>query len=303
MASREWKWYIEYSSPFHGYLYAIKKYLYSGETAFQQVDIVDTFTYGKCLILDGKTQSAEFDEYIYHEALIHPAAVLHADPRQVLIMGGGEGAVLRELCRYPGVERIVMVDIDREVVELCRKHLPQWHRGCFEDSRVELLHVDARRYLEETNRRFDIIYSDLTEPAEEGPSHRLFTRQFYPLVKSRLKAGGILAVQAGGFSLDYLGVHAAIRNTLKLCFRNVRSYHTFIPSFDCEWGFIIAAEEKDPRSLAEEAIDRRLGGIAAQLKFYDGETHRGMFRVAKDIRRALEEDQTVIDDDHPLPIF
>lgn len=300
MAPAEWNWYIEYSSDYHGYLYAIKKYLFSGETSFQKVDIVDTFTYGRLLILDGKTQSAEFDEHIYHEALVHPAAVIHADPRQILVMGGGEGAVLREICRYNRVEQVVMVDIDSKVVEMCKEHLPGWHQGSFDDSRVELLHMDARNYLEESDHKFDIIYSDLTEPAEEGPSKLLFTREFYEMAKTKLNPGGILAVQSGGFSLDYLSIHSAIRNTLELCFKTVRSYHTFIPSFDCSWGYIIACEDSNLPYLKREAVESKLKAIEGQLRFYDGETHEGMFCIPKDIRKALHNDQTIIEDGKPV---
>ncbi|MFU8793978.1 MAG: polyamine aminopropyltransferase [Dethiobacteria bacterium] len=300
MTPLEWNWYIEYSSDYHGYLYAIRKYLFSDETPFQKVDIVDTFTYGRLLILDGKTQSAEFDEHIYHEALVHPAAVMHPGPAKVMVMGGGEGAVLRELCRYDNIEEVVMVDIDSKVVEMCIKHLPEWHQGSFDDSRVELLHMDARRYLEETDKKFDIIYSDLTEPAEEGPSKMLFTREFYNMIKTKLNPGGILAVQSGGFSLDYLSIHSAIRNTMEMNFDNVRSYHTFIPSFDCSWGYIIASADSELLNKSRAEVDRRLSPIADQLRFYDGETHEGMFCIPKDIRKALHDDQTIIEDDKPV---
>ncbi len=300
MAPAAWNWYIEYSSDYHGYLYAIRKYLFSDETPFQKVDIIDTYTYGRLLILDGKTQSAEFDEHIYHEALVHPAMVMHENPKQILVMGGGEGAMLREICRYHKVEKIIMVDIDSKVVEMCREHLPEWHQGSFDDQRVELLHMDARQYLEESVQKFDIIYSDLTEPAEEGPSKLLFTKEFYKMVQTKLNSDGILAVQAGGFSLDYLSIHSAIRNTMALVFESVRSYHTFIPSFDCSWGYIIAGIEPDQLAIGRAEIDRRLEGIAGLLKFYDGETHEGMFCIPKDIRHALEKDQTIIEDGKPV---
>lgn len=299
----QWNWYIEYVDPHSGCFFAIKRYLYSGKTSYQQVEIVDTVTYGRVLILDGKVQSAAFDEYIYHEALIHPAMVLHPEPRRILVIGGGEGAGLREILRYPRVERITMVDIDQQVVDLCREHLEQWHRGSFEDARVELNFMDARRYLEETEEQFDIIISDLTEPAEAGPSYLLFTRQFYEIVKKRLAPGGILAVQAGGLSLDYMDIHAAVRNTLRQVFRKLRSYHTHVPSFDSSWGFIIASDLHDPLVLDREEVDRRLAAVAQQLKFYDGETHEGLFRLPKNIRRALSENRTVIDDERPLAIY
>lgn len=300
MSLTEWNWYIQYSSDHHGYLYAIRKNLFSGETPFQRVDIVDTFTYGRLLLIDGKTQSAEFDEYIYHEALVHPAMVMHPDPKKIFIMGGGEGAVLREVCRYKDLKQIIMVDIDETVVEMCREHLPEWHQNSFEDDRVRLFYMDARSYLEETDHSFDIIYSDLTEPDERGPSRLLFTREFYNLLKTRLNPGGILVVQSGGFSLDYLSIHGAIKNTLEGSFKAVRSYHTFIPSFDCSWGFILASEDAGIPDIGRETIDERLKGITDQLKFYDGETHEGMFCIPKDIRRALTEDQTIIEDGKPV---
>lgn len=303
MASQAWRWYMEYTSPHHGYILAIKEYLYSGLTSFQSVDIVDTHAFGRCLILDGKIQSAQMDEHVYHEALIHPAVARHHRPRRVLIMGGGEGAVLRELCKYSFLEKIVMVDIDAEVVALCKKHLPRWHGNCFEDPRVEVLHLDARRYLAENPHQFDIIYSDLTEPAEEGPSYLLFTKQFYSLVRERLAPGGILVVQAGGISLDFIEIHAAVRNTLRLCFSRVKSYRAHIPSFNSDWGFIMACDGSVPVELPGEEVDRFLRESAVDLRFYDGETHTGMFRLPKDIREALDRDSTVIEDDHPLSIY
>ncbi|HOL17702.1 MAG TPA: polyamine aminopropyltransferase [Bacillota bacterium] len=303
MATQEWNWYVEYTSPHHGYMYAVRRHIYSGETPYQRVDLIDTFIFGRCLILDGRIQSAAVDEHIYHEALIHPALVLHRNPKRALVMGGGEGAVLRELCRHPGLEQVVMVDIDREVVELCRKHLPGWHGNCFDDPRVEVLHMDARRYLEDTKHRYDLIYSDLTEPEEEGPSRLLFTRQFFELVKNRLAPGGILTVQAGCFSIDLLEAHASIRKTLQQCFASVFSYHTYIPSFNANWGFLLASEHLDPLGVSAAEIDRRLDNLISPLKFYDGETHHGMFRVPKDIRSALAQDGKVIDDDEPLSLY
>lgn len=301
--SDQWNWYIEYVDSHCGCFFAVKRYIYSGKTSYQRVEIADTETYGRVLILDGKVQSTAFDEHIYHEALVHPALVLHPAPRRILVIGGGEGAVLREILRYPQVERVVMVDLDRQVVELCREHLEQWHRGSFEDARVELHFADARRYLAETEEHFDIIISDLTEPSTEGPSFMLFTRQFYEIVKKKLLPGGIFALQAGGLSIDYMSVHAAVRNTLRLCFSRSRSYHTYIPSFDSSWGFIVASDAHDPLALKREEVDRRLAAVAPQLEFYNGETHEGLFCLPKNIRRAFSEDQTIIEDDHPLSAY
>ncbi len=302
MTPAKWNWFIESSSEHHGTMYAIKNYLFSGETPFQKVDIIDTYTYGRLLVIEGKAQSAELDECIYHEALVHPAAVMHGKPRRVLIMGGGEGATLREVCRYQDMESIVMVDIDEQVVQMCREHLPGWHRGSFEDARVELLHMDARRYLEETDQKFDIIYSDLSESVEEGPSRMLFTREFYSMVKTKLNPGGILAVQSGDFSLQYINVHAAIRNTISSCFEAVASYHTFVPSFNCAWSYVIACEDRGMLRIDSDEIDRRIEKTADQLEFYDGETHIGMFCLPKNARKAIRDEKSIIEDSKPLAL-
>ncbi|NLZ28256.1 MAG: polyamine aminopropyltransferase [Firmicutes bacterium] len=282
---------------------AIKNQIYCGNTEFQKIEIVDTFNFGRCLILDGKIQSTEMDEYIYHEALVHPAMILHSGPRKILIIGGGEGAVIREVLKHPLVETITMVDLDREVVDLCRKHLPSWHEGAFDGEKVELLHMDARRYLADTDRKFDLIISDLTEPVDDGPSYLLFTREFYNILMQRLAPGGILTLQSGSFSLQYIEAHAAIRNTLQTCFEIVRSYQAYVPSFDSPWGFNIASREDDPLKLSPAEVDSRIKLLGADLEFYDGYTHRHMFSIPKDIRRALAEDNTIIEDQKPLIIY
>jgi spermidine synthase len=299
-----WKWFIEYTDPSQAHMYGVDKYIYSGRTAYQTVEIIDTPFFGRCLILDGKIQSAEFDEYIYHETLTHPAMVLSPSPKKILVLGGGEGAMLREILRYPSVEKVVMVDIDREVVELCQKYLPSWSNGSFSDQRVELLHVDARHYVEDTDERFDLIFSDLTEPVEDGPSYLLFTREFYCMLTEKLSANGIVALQAGSFNPRLLDVHSALYHTLRTSFKIVRSFHVFIPSFDTDWGFLFASQQIDPQSVSPAEIDRKLELInSVELKFYDGETHRGIFSIPKNIRRLRDSNQRIIEDNNPLFVY
>src|SRR5919201_2788966 len=120
-------WYTEFASPYDNHSISVRSCLFMGRTAFQNVTILDTHDYGKMLIIDDQPQSAEEDEYIYHEALVHPAMMTHPDPRRVLIIGGGEGATLREVLRYGSVECATMVDIDGELIALCKEHLEDWH--------------------------------------------------------------------------------------------------------------------------------------------------------------------------------
>src|SRR6266481_8068312 len=162
---QSYKWFFETTTPVEGHMHAIVRTLVEARTKFQQVEIMETASYGKCLVLDGRIQSSEADEFVYHEALVHPGLLaVDLPPTPVLVIGGGEGATLRETLKCPSVQRAVMVDIDDEVVALCRQHLPEMHRGAFDDPRTELRHEDARAYLERTDERFDLIIVDLVEP-------------------------------------------------------------------------------------------------------------------------------------------
>ena len=138
------KWYLEMVFPDLAVMLKVQEVLYSGKTKYQAVEVVQSEVFGRSLVLDGKTQSTEKDEHIYHESLVHPAMLLHPNPRTVFIGGGGEGGTLREALAHRSVERVTMLDLDEEVVDLCRRYLPQHHQGSFDDPRLELLHQDAR---------------------------------------------------------------------------------------------------------------------------------------------------------------
>src|SRR4030043_2399246 len=161
------KWLYDEVSPDLAQLHRIKKAIYSGRTEFQSVEIVDTRSFGVCLVLDGKIQASERDEFIYHEALVHPAMLSHPCPETVFIAGGGEGATLREVLSHKTVKQAVMIDIDEEVIATCKRFLPDYSQGAFEDERTELYHTDARDYLAKCGDTFDIIIIDLPEPIEE----------------------------------------------------------------------------------------------------------------------------------------
>jgi len=182
------RWFSDYISPDLTMLHSIKERIYSGRSKFQSIDIVNTGSFGICLILDGKIQSSEADEFIYHEALVHPAMITHPQPERVFIAGGGEGATLREVLAHKTVKRAVMVDIDEEVVSLCRRFLPSWHQNAFDDPRAELHFVDAREYLDESSDKFDVIIIDL---ADEEIDTRISTR-----ISKKLKSYDGLTHQA-----------------------------------------------------------------------------------------------------------
>jgi spermidine synthase len=281
--------------------YEAVRLVHARQTSFQKLEIADTVCYGRALFLDDKIQSAELDEFIYHEALVHPALVLHPSPRSVLIIGGGEGATLREALRHRSVARVVMVDIDKEAVAACREYLPTWHQGAFDDPRVELLHTDARTYLKEQGERFETIIVDVTDPLAGGPSYRLFTREFYELAAARLSEHGTLAVQAEGVDLGLTDAHLAIVATLAVVFPYAASYQTHVPSFGESWGFAVAAKMRDPRSLSADEVDATLAERGCtDLRSYDGEAHTRLFARPRHLRRLLAQQRQIVTDDQPV---
>lgn len=294
-------WFWEYVTPHFIQQFSISDIVYNGESEFQSIQVLDTPGFGKCLVLDGKIQCSESDEFVYHEALVHPVMITHPQPETVFIAGGGEGATLREVLAHRTVKRAVMVDLDEKVVDICRDHLPFLSDGAFEDSRTELLHVDAMKYLDETQEKFDVVIIDLTEPLEEGPAYLLYTREFYQGLRDKLTAGGLVAVQSGSTSMVIAHGFTAVVKTLSTAFPVVAPYWAEVPAFGGTWGFCIASQEVAPGELSSEDVDRRISArVDKPLRFYDGLTHRGVFALPKYLRDSLVGEERVITKDSPL---
>ena len=299
---QSYKWFFETTTPVEGHMHAIVRTIATLQTKFQQAEIMETASYGKVLVLDGRIQSSQADEFIYHDALVHPGMLTaEASPRTALVIGGGEGATLREILRYPSITRAVMVDIDGEVVDLCRRHLPEMHQGAFEDRRTEVRHEDARGYLERTAERFDFITIDLVEPLEEGPACMLFTKEFYALVHDRLTPGGTMTMQAGMTKVGELGFFTAIHRTLCEVFPVVVGYQAFISCFGTPWGFMVASRKVDPRGLSPAAVDRLVAErVPGGLAHWDGVTQEHCLSLPKYIRVAIDAQTRVSTDANPL---
>ncbi len=285
-------------------LHRIDEVLYTGRTKYQSARIVRSNRFGICLVLDGKIQSSQVDEFIYHEALVQPVMITHPGPEAVFIAGGGEGATLREVLSHKTVKRAVMVDIDEEVIALSRKYLPGYSQGAFEDGRTELHHVDARDYLAKSKDKFDIIIIDLPDPVEEGPAYLLYTREFYQIVRDRLTDSGLITVQAGSASLTELLNLTAVNNTLKSVFPIVSPYKADMPCFGGPWGFCLASFKTDPFLLSPAEVDGRIAARSLTgLRFYDGLTHQGMFSLPRYIRDATVSQHRLITDKDPLYLY
>lgn len=285
--TQHWQWYVEQFAPTETHHHAIEETYYAGKTDFQEVAIIRTAVFGTMLILDGDTQSSQADEKIYHEALVHPALAGCRDRSNVLILGGGEGATLREVLRAPDVASCTMVDIDGQVVELARKYLSQWADGAFEDSRARLVIGDALAFLSQDTGRYGAIISDLTEPLEDSPSNPLYCDDVFLSIKARLAPGGVYALQASTGGLHNMTLHAKIARSLRKHYRFVRSFYTHVPAFDNDWAFIACSDHADIAALDDYAIDAYVATLRGDNFFYDSETHRRLFSLPLYLRREL----------------
>lgn len=287
--TQHWQWYVEEFALTERHLHAVEELLAAGRSAFQQYAILRTPIFGKLLVLDGDTQSSQGDERIYHETLVHPAMAAVERPRQVLILGGGEGATLREVLRHPGIERCTMVDIDGEVVELCKHHLPEWGDGAWDDPRARVVIGDARAFLNEDGDRYDVVISDLTEPLPDSPSWPLFNDAVFRGVKARLSTGGVYVLQASTAAFHNLELHVKMARTLRGHFTYVRSFLTHVPAFDTTWAFLACSDAVDVAALDGDRIEHYVAQLRGENFFYDAETHRRLFALPLYLRRALTE--------------
>ena len=291
--TERWQWYVERFGPAEFHHHAVEEVYYAGRTPFQDVAVIRTATFGKMLVIDGDTQSSQADERIYHESLVHPALAALGERGRVLILGGGEGATLREVLRRSDVANCAMVDIDGDVVALSKRYLPEWSAGAFDDPRACVVIGDALTFLKESGEPFDAIISDLTEPLEGSPSNPLFCEDVFLDIKRRLTPEGVYVLQASTAGLHNMALHAKMARTLRRHYRYVRSSYTHVPAFDNDWAFLTCSDAVDVAALPAERIDAYVRGLRGENFFYDAETHRRLFNLPLYLRRELERDGDV----------
>ena len=279
----------------------VREVFYSGSTAYQKVEVIDSELFGRSLVLDGKTQSTERDEHIYHETLVHPAMLCHPDPKQVFIGGGGEGGTLREVLCHNSVEMATMVDLDPEVVALCRQYLPNHHLGSFDDPRTNLIHEDARAYLQNTPDLYDVIILDLVDPLEGGTAALLYTQEFYALAKARLNSGGVLVTQSGPAGLlSFKECFTTIFNTLGTLFDHIKAVQVHVPAFQTLWGFTIVSDTAFPEVSEDDAESELARRLSKKLKYLDGVSYSNMHSLLKFQRDGLSTEKRINKDSDPV---
>ncbi len=265
----------EKHTAYHGLYFKIKRVLYSEESPFQKIEVVENEFFGKILFLDNLVQTTEKDEFFYHEMLTHPALVTHPSPKNVLIIGGGDGGALRETLRYP-IKKTVLVEIDKKVIEVSKKFFPQMARS-FEDKRVEIVIANGSDYVKNLKEKFDIIIVDSSDPV--GPSKALFKKEFYQLLKSRINNEGIITAQTGS-AFYHLEKIKEINNFLKETFSIVRFYTCPVPTYPSGiWSFVFLSEKINPLNIKREPPE--------VLKYFNIDVHRASFSLPNFLKNIL----------------
>ncbi|WCJ29355.1 Polyamine aminopropyltransferase [Euphorbia peplus] len=291
-------WYEETIDDDLKWSFALNSVLHKGTSEFQEIALLDTKRFGKVLMIDGKMQSAELDEFIYHECLIHPALLSHPQPKKVFIMGGGEGSAAREALKHKSLDEVVMCDIDQEVVDFCRTYLTV-NQVAFSHNKLNLVINDAKAELEKRkNEKYDIIIGDLADPVEGGPCYQLYTKSFYQsILKPRLNPHGIFVTQAGPAGIfTHKEVFSSIYNTIKQVFKYVVAYSAHVPSFADTWGWVMASDE--PLSIKAEEIERRIEErIEGDLLYLNGPAFLSSTILNKTISLSLLNEKHVYTED------
>ncbi|ACV26548.1 polyamine aminopropyltransferase [Kangiella koreensis] len=285
------KRFIETLYSTYGQSFIVDEVLFESKTEHQHLIIFKNEQFGHVMALDGVIQTTEKDEFIYHEMLTHVPLFAHGNAKRVLIIGGGDGGILREVLRHPEVEQVTMVEIDAAVVDMCKQYFPKHSDGAFDDPRVNLVIADGVDFIvhnanAENGDRFDVIISDSTDP--EGPAEVLFTSRFYQGCKNSLNEGGILATQ-NGVSFMQIDEVKTTYNRFKGIFDDRWFYVTAVPTYiggnmTLSWG----SDDATLRQHSVETIRERFSKANFSTRYYNPELHVASFALPQYVIEALK---------------
>ncbi len=283
--------------------YRVEKMILEGKTEYQTYQICEIPRFGKSLFLDYNIQTSLMDEHVFHECMSQPAMTLHPNPKRVVICGGGEGATLREALAHNTVESAIMVDIDKELVDMVKDHMPEWHQGAFSDPRTTLLHTDARAWLKDhKGANFDVILSDLPNPHENGPAQFLFTEEYFRIAAEALSEDGVFAMQAGSANANYPECMACCIKTLESMsdvFAHVAGYSGMVTTFFQPWGFVLASKKHNPLDLTAEEIAKRFAARGVKTRYYTPRYHASVFSLPDYLLEEVAKAR-VLTDENPF---
>ena len=274
-------------TPYALYGFPNARRLASVASPHQQIEVWDTPQLGRLFTLDGRPMTSVGDEFIYHECMVHPNALAHPAPRRALVLGGGDGGAARQLLRHPGITRIVVAELDAEVVRLTREYLPQVHGGAFDDPRVELVIGDAADFVASTEEQFDLIVFDLTPP--DSPAASLYTAAFYAQLKRVMNPAAALSLHLGA-PYFHAAPAATLLDGLRASFAVVRTMGAFVPLYGSLWMMATASDTLDPAALTPAELKERLAARKITgLAWYDAEAHAGLFSASRAVRDKLSQ--------------
>lgn len=282
---REWAWFDEPLGVGLQLGVQITDIIFRETTEHQDLVIYETAQWGRVMALDGIMQVCERDEFIYHEMLTHVPILAHGAAREICVIGGGDGGILREALRHP-VDRVTMVEIDASVVELCTTYLPSISNGAFDDPRTNLVIADGARFMAEANDRFDVIIVDSTDPM--GPGEVLFTSEFYGHCKSRLTDGGVIVTQSGVAMIQGDELTTTVRR-LGEHFADASAYIAPVPTYiggfmALGWG----TDNPELRKLSADTLAERYKQADISTRYYNGDLHAGAFALPTYIAEYVE---------------
>ncbi len=260
----------------------VRHFLFSGKSDYQTIDVLETEQFGRALALDGIYMTSEGDEYYYHEMLVHPALTTAPSIRRVLVIGGGDGGSIREVLRHPEVEKVVMVEIDALVVEVCKKYLRKIGTA-WDDPRLELIIDDGVAYVREADvDPFDVILLDGSDPV--GPAEGLFSEAFYGGCKRLLKPEGVFALQSESPVL-FRDVFLSIVRTLRKIFGRASPYFGTVPLYGAGlWSWTYASLSVDPFEIVGARAER----VESTTRYYNRAIHKAAFMIPNEIKKELE---------------
>ena len=248
------------------YTYKINSVLYSGRSQYQEIQVLDTPEFGRILVLDGVVQLTERDEFFYHEMLAHVALHVHLCPKNVLIIGGGDGGTLREVTKHELVKNVQLIELDNEVIEISKRYFPSLSKG-FSDERVKIDEMDGSRFVRDTTEKYDVVLVDSTDPV--GSARNLFSEQFFSDVFSVLNKEGILVIQTESLHFHRQFVKE-IQEKLGRSFKIVGIYTVPLATYAGNWWTFSIASKK----FMPYIPNRKL---AFSTKYYDEQVHKNAF--------------------------
>ncbi|MCD7946854.1 MAG: polyamine aminopropyltransferase [Oscillospiraceae bacterium] len=277
-------WYSEYHTENIRFSIRVDKQLYSAQSEFQRIDVFESPDFGRFLVLDGYMMLTERDEFIYHEMIVHPPMAVHPRVENVLLIGGGDGGAARELLRYDSVQRIDLVEIDRQVVEVCKRYIPQT-AGCLDDPRVTLHFADGMRFVRSVVGAYDLIIVDSTDPF--GPGEGLFTKEFYGNCFKALKDDGIMVNQHESpfYVNDAVAVQRAHKRIVQ-SFDLSMVYQAHIPTYPSgHWLFGFSTKKYHPLNDFDGPKWKQK---KIQTRYYNTQLHRGAFALPNYVEDLLK---------------